>query len=99
MAQRPTAGVVYLLHFEEPYRHARHYLGFAEDLDRRLREHRAGRGARLLEVLAEHEIGFVVARTWTGDRRRERQLKTQGGAARLCPICREQLSLFPRRRR
>jgi predicted GIY-YIG superfamily endonuclease len=38
-------GVVYLLHFDRPYKRARHYLGFAEDLERRLELHRAGRGS------------------------------------------------------
>jgi hypothetical protein len=38
----PTrTGTVYLLHFDRPYRHARHYLGWAEDLDNRLAEHAA----------------------------------------------------------
>jgi hypothetical protein len=37
---------VYLLHFDTPYRHARHYLEYAADLDVRLAQHRAGRGAR-----------------------------------------------------
>jgi predicted GIY-YIG superfamily endonuclease len=60
------ARTVYLLHFERPYRHARHYLGSAEDLEARLALHRAGREARLLEVIAGAGIGFVVARTWEG---------------------------------
>ena len=41
----PT-GVVYLVHFTEPYRHARHYTGWTADLESRLAEHQAGRGAR-----------------------------------------------------
>lgn len=32
-------GTVYLLHFERPVRHAQHYLGFTENLERRLSEH------------------------------------------------------------
>ena len=43
---------MYLLHFDQPYKHARHYLGWAADLQARLDCHRAGRGARLLAVLA-----------------------------------------------
>jgi predicted GIY-YIG superfamily endonuclease len=43
----PEAGtVVYLIHFQEPYRHARRYTGWTTDLDARLAEHRAGRCAR-----------------------------------------------------
>ena len=76
----------YLLQFARPYKHARHYLGFAEDLERRLAQHRAGRGARLVQVVLGAGIGFEVARTWDGDRRFERQLKNQRNApTRLCP--------------
>jgi predicted GIY-YIG superfamily endonuclease len=80
-------GTVYLLHFDCPYRHARHYLGWASNLDARLAEHDAGRGARLMEVISCAGIGWELARTWTGDRGRERQLKRQGGASRCCPCC------------
>ena len=38
-------GIVYLLHFERSYRHARHYIGFTQNLEQRLEEHRAGRGS------------------------------------------------------
>jgi predicted GIY-YIG superfamily endonuclease len=82
-------GTVYLLHFERPYKHARHYLGFAEDLERRLELHRAGRGARLMEVVVAAGIGFELVRTWEGDRTLERLLKNRHNApARLCPLCR-----------
>jgi predicted GIY-YIG superfamily endonuclease len=78
----------YLLHFERPYKHARHYLGFAEDLERRLELHRAGRGARLVEVVVAAGIGFQLVRTWDGDGTLERALKNRHNApARLCPLC------------
>ena len=80
-------GTLYLLHFSQPYRHARHYSGFATDLDARLAEHQAGRGARLLQVAKAAGITWTLARTWPGDRTRERQLKNQGGASRRCPEC------------
>ena len=81
---------VYLLHFERPYRHARHYLGYAKNVDERLRAHRVGAGARLMEVVTEAGIGFTLARTWRGDRKLERRLKNQHNAPRLCPVCRAQ---------
>lgn len=56
-------------------------------LEARLDAHRSGRGARLLAVVAEAGIGWTLARTWRGDRYRERQLKRQGGRSRLCPLC------------
>jgi predicted GIY-YIG superfamily endonuclease len=82
-----STGTIYLLHFDQPYRHARHYTGWAADLDTRLTAHTAGRGARLLTVIADAGIGWTLARTWTGTRRRERALKRQGGASRRCPLC------------
>jgi predicted GIY-YIG superfamily endonuclease len=84
----PPDGVVYLVHFTEPYGHARHYTGWTADLDSRLAEHHAGRGARLLQVIRKAGIDWTLARTWQGTRARERQLKRQGGASRRCPICR-----------
>lgn len=91
--QRPVS-IVYLLHFAEPYKHARHYLGWTDDLPARLARHQAGQGARLLEVIHAAGITWELARTWEGPRARERQIKRQGGAAVLCPLCG-----FPRRHR
>lgn len=79
--------VVYLLHFSEPYKHARHYRGSTDNLKRRLREHGTERGARLLVVVAGAGITWELARVWPGGRDRERQLKREGGAARQCPMC------------
>lgn len=78
---------MYLLHFDQPYKHARHYTGWTNDLDARLAEHRAGRGARLMAVVEQAGIGWRLARTWDGPRARERQLKRTGGASRRCPLC------------
>jgi predicted GIY-YIG superfamily endonuclease len=87
---RHPLGTVYLFHFDQRYEHAGHYTGWAEDLDHRVAEHQAGRGARLIEVITQAGIGFRLARTWPGvTRARERQLKRQGGASRHCPICQE----------
>jgi hypothetical protein len=85
-----VAGTVYLLHFDKPYRHAGHYLGWTEgELSDRIAAHLCGRGARLLAVVVASGISFDLARVWPGDRHLERRLKKRGGAARLCPLCRE----------
>ncbi|MGD9101432.1 MAG: endonuclease [Anaerolineae bacterium] len=89
---------VYLLHFDRPYAHAKHYLGYAADLDARLAQHASGNcvvslpngGARLLQVVAEAGIGWTLARTWLGGRELERRLKRQKNSPRLCPICQAQ---------
>lgn len=81
-------GTVYLLHFERPFRHAQHYLGWAQNLDARLAHHADGSGANLLKHVRAAGIGWTLVRTWApADRNRERQLKNQGSRARLCPIC------------
>lgn len=82
------SGTVYLLHFEPAYKHARHYLGFTPgDVEDRVRDHVCGRGARLVEVAVNAGCSIQLARTWTGGRTTERQLKRIGGASRICPIC------------
>ena len=81
-------GTVYLLHFATSYRHARHYVGYTQDLDQRLSDHSAGRGARLLAVVREAGIPFVLARTWQCvDRQFERRLHHAKNSPKVCPIC------------
>jgi hypothetical protein len=81
--------MVYLIHFDHPLHHARHYLGYCADgtLQVRLIRHRAGRGARLLAVLRELNIGWRVVRVFEGDRRLERRLKNQHKIRGYCPVC------------
>jgi predicted GIY-YIG superfamily endonuclease len=80
---------VYLLHFSQRYKHARHYLGSTCNLPQRLEEHANGQGARLLAVVRQAGITWTLARTWHGGRERERQLKKQLSGSRLCPVCRQ----------
>jgi len=91
-----ATGTVYLLHFDRlyvPYPGAPlrdcagHYVGWTRNVKRRLAEHAAGHGARLLAVVREAGIGWQLARLWPGGRDRERQIKRQGGPARHCPLC------------
>jgi len=86
--------MVYLLHFDKPLCHARHYIGYTENLDKRILQHRSGNGhARLMEVIYELGIGFRIARVWFGeDRHFERMLKNQKNAPRLCPYCNKRIS-------
>lgn len=85
-----SAGVVYLLHFDQPYPHGRrpqHYIGWTIDLPARVHEHRQGYGGRLADVMRLAGIGFEVARTWPGDRTLERRLKRRHKIADACPLC------------
>lgn len=83
----PELGIIYLIHFEQPYKHAGHYLGWTSDLPKRLAAHAAGDGARLMAVVTQAGIAWSLSRTWVGTRGRERQIKKQGGSARVCPMC------------
>ena len=58
---------VYLIHFETPYKHARHYLGSTDNLSRRLFEHATGTGARLMQVIQRAGIRYHVAKVWQGE--------------------------------
>jgi predicted GIY-YIG superfamily endonuclease len=87
MKGETMADTVYLLHFSAPYRHAKHYLGFARDLNARLADHSAGQGARLLAVARDAGITWTLARTWSGDRKLERLLKNRKESPALCPVC------------
>jgi predicted GIY-YIG superfamily endonuclease len=80
-------GTIYLLHFDRPFGHARHYLGWTRDLDARLAAHGKSDGSALMRAVAAAGIGWRLAATWEGDRYRERQLKARGHT-RKCPICR-----------
>lgn len=91
---------VYLLHFEPPYKHARHYTGYAADIAPRIEAHAHGQGARLTAVAVEAGCTLVLARVWPdGDRSLERRIKRRKEAPRLCPICQGavglQMPLFP----
>jgi hypothetical protein len=80
----------YLIHFEQPYksgRHpgARHYVGYSDDIDRRIETHRKGHGSPLVAAVLAVGIDFRVVRTWPGtDRHFERKLHNRHGS-RLCP--------------
>ena len=80
-------GTVYLLHFDHPYQHARHYTGWTDDLLDRLDRHARGCGARLMNVISGAGIGFVLVRVCEGTRATERAIKNCGGAVRYCPAC------------
>lgn len=88
MINERTKGTCYLLHFDRPFKHARHYLGWTVDLQRRMDKHLSGTGARLVEIITEEGIGFTLARTWLqATLRDEKRLKNRQ-RKKLCPLCR-----------
>lgn len=88
MSRSPSLGTIYLIHFDVPFGHARHYMGWTADLNARLAAHASGRGSKLMAAVSRAHISWQVSRTWVQTtRRRERQLKVQGGHSRKCPQC------------
>lgn len=84
---------LYVIHFNTPYKHAKHYTGIALDVEKRITEHRKGTGARLTQVLKENNIDFSYTiikefNTFSEAHLEERRLKRiVKNACRYCPIC------------
>lgn len=94
----PTAttqevGYIYLLHFDPPYKHARHYIGWARNLEGRLAHHEHGTGANLCRVVKLAGARLVLSRVWKGTRDEERALKRRKDAPSLCPHCNPQSAM------
>ena len=90
---------VYLIHLSPPLCHARHYIEATadDDIGARMMRHRAGSGSRLLRACNKKEIEYKVVRVWTpagltGSWDLEGQLKARKNAAKLCPVCRGEIS-------
>src|SRR5689334_12565804 len=89
-ASIPAITGCYLIHLEQPYRSGRHpgaghYVGYADDIARRVETHRKGLGSPLLAAALAVGINFRVVRVWPdADRHFERKLHNRHGS-RLCP--------------
>lgn len=82
---------LYLLHFEPPYRHAGHYLGYSRDISARIAEHLAAgaKSSPLVRAALASGSTVLLAASMPGlGRTDERRLKRQGGLSRHCPLCR-----------
>lgn len=80
---------VYILHFKEPYHHARHYIGYTSNFERRLQEHLSGQGSPLVKAVVQAGIEVQTALVIDGDRALERTMKNRKKASVFCPICKE----------
>ena len=83
---------LYILHFAEPLAHAQHYIGIAKNSDQRLKNHKAGRGAKL--VHAVHKAGIEITKhelqvfdSYTEAKTIEKRLKNIGRRFKYCPAC------------
>jgi predicted GIY-YIG superfamily endonuclease len=91
---------VYIVHLDSKLAHAQHYIGYAEDVYRRIGEHKKGQGARMLQVCVERGISFQLARVFPKRNRGfERRLKNRRNSRVLCPICNPTANNYPTCRR
>ena len=84
---------VYLLHFDPPYSHAGHYLGYAKrnllDYARAVASGRQWAPHPLVEAAIGQGSTVKVVDWWPGENRAfQRRLRSQGGLSRHCPTCR-----------
>lgn len=87
---------LYLLHFDPPYRHARHYLGYAIGTGRGRAYAKAQArgvllGAHELVMAAQANLCTItVADVLVGEgRATQRRMRAAGSLSRFCPTCRE----------
>ena len=93
---------LYLLHFNEPLSHAKHYLGSCEDVSDRVDRHHRGAGAKITRAVREKGIGWTIAavfaiREGCSKTRREieRHAKQRKNSCSYCPICRGKVHFTP----
>lgn len=81
---------VYVLHFEPPLKHARHYVGFTDQADvaARLDDHLTGRGSPLVKAAVNAGSRVELAHVFVGaDRAFERRIKKSTDVCRWCRLC------------
>lgn len=84
--------MVYIIHFEKPFKHAKHYVGYCDDqrFEERIAEHRQARYQdSFMGKVNAAGIGWHVARTIPGaDENLERRIKeVWKRTSALCPCC------------
>lgn len=81
---------VYVLHFDPPFRRARHYVGFTDqaDIADRFLEHVNGRGSPLVKAAVAAGSRVEIAHVFVdGDRTFERRIKRSTDVSRWCRLC------------
>lgn len=89
---------VYLLCFETPYKHSRHYCGFGLDVYRRVDAQLQNKrtAAKFVKVVHKAGIKIHLARLWPGESRSfERRLKNTHNLKKYCPICKRVVTVNP----
>jgi len=89
----------YILHFDRPFHHAKHYVGSADNVTERVAKHQSDQcDVKILIAAKAQGIGFTLAKTMRNSRKgranktKEYRIKASGGVGKqgLCPICKRQ---------
>lgn len=82
---------IYVLHFDPPFHHAKHYVGFTPDADpaRRVQEHLrcTQKGSPLVRAAIQAGCEVSLAAVIEGCRNTERKLKNRKKTSAFCPLC------------
>lgn len=88
---------LYIIHFEKPYYHAKHYIGITgQSLQTRLKKHRKRDGSCLTRAVVKADIKLqsihLLGEFFNADlaRQAEIKLKNRKESAKFCPRCKEQ---------
>jgi hypothetical protein len=86
-------GEVYLFHFNAPLGNlsnpraqARHYLGFSDDFDARIKKQLAGRGAKIVAAALKQGLIFELYH-WPACLATEKLIKRRKQTSLYCPAC------------
>lgn len=93
--------MVYLIHFDKPFKGVQHYIEYSADEKflQRIEHHKKNTGSALLRAANKAGIKWKVVREWPGeDGNFERKLKNQKNTPCLCPTCKENKDKFRRQR-
>ena len=84
-----TVGTVYLLHFASPVNGKRHYVGFTQNLVRRLNEHGGGiLGCNMTRAAVKKGVRVLLGNKWENVApEHELKLKTEKNLKRHCSSC------------
>jgi predicted GIY-YIG superfamily endonuclease len=81
--------MIYILHFEEKYKHAGHYLGYTAHVERRIQQHQSGHSVPLMDAVNAAGIPWMLAAILDGDKATEKRLRLRKNTPRFCPQCRQ----------
>lgn len=87
-------GYIYLICFDKKLHHAKHYIGWTENIDNRLDNHKNGNGACILKALNKKNIDYKIVKIWKGTRYHERKMKLWKNSKILCPLCTPKPSFY-----